>query len=326
MKRFIYHMVLVCVLFNACTETITEVVDPYSSGDCIGKIELGALAGSLSISVETEGEWRLETEQEWLRTDTKGRSGNGAFTVYYDSNESDVMTLKEGRVGKLAIRLAGSMKIDTLVFVQQGFYPVEADFKVVEDKDILLEYNVNQTADIVLLCCSSEGTCDIQSWIESQNADVVILDGEVTGEVEGLNVRGCNYAGLTCEEEYNAFRNLIQQTYNAGPNAGDDWIYAGQMYHLSAMQFGYDATPEWYPTTKEAEEFQSDRYAWQNNLYDCVWMHQRDYVTTYTDADGRSYTADYVYASSSAFSKVTSVQLLDVDGLSHKVIKLTLKY
>ena len=85
MKRFIYHMVLVCVLFSACTETITEVVDPYSSGDCIGKIELGALAGSLSISLETEGEWRLETEQDWLRTDTKGRSGNGAFTVYYVS-------------------------------------------------------------------------------------------------------------------------------------------------------------------------------------------------------------------------------------------------
>lgn len=326
MKRLIYYMVFVSVLLSACAETITEVVDPYSAGDCIGKIELGAIPGSLSILVETEGEWRLETEQEWLRTDTKGRTGNGAFTIYYDSNESDVMTLKKSRVGKLAIRLAGSMKVDTLVFVQQGFYPVEADFHVVEDKDILLEYDLTQTAEITLLCCSSEGTGDVRSWIESQNADVVILDGEVTGAVEGLNVRGCNYAGLTCEEEYNAFRNLIQQTYNAGPDAGEDWIFAGQMYHLSAMQFGYETTPEWYPKTKEANEFLADRYAWQNNLYDCVWMHQRDYVTTFTDAEGRSYTADYIYASSAAFSKVTSVQLLDVEGLSHKAVKLTLKY
>lgn len=325
MKRFIYYMVLVYGLVSACTETV-EVVDPYSSGECIGKIELGALAGSLSISVETAGDWRLETEQDWLRTDTDGRSGNGAFTVYYDSNESDIMTLKNGRVGKLMIRLAGSMRIDTLVFVQQGFYPVEADFNVAVNEDITLEYNVTQTEDITLLCCSSEGKGDVQAWIESQNADIVVLDGEVSGAVEGLNVRGCNYARMTQEEEYDAFRNMIQQTYNSGPDAGDDWIYAGQMYHLSAMQFGYETTPDWYPTTKEAAEFSSDRYAWQNNLYDCVWMHQRDYVTTYTDAEGRSYNADYVYASSSAFSKVTSVQLLDVDGLSHKAIKLTLKY
>lgn len=324
MKNLIY-MALLAVLLGACTETI-ETVDPYSAGDCIGKIELEALAGSLSISVETEGDWRLETEQDWLKTDIKGRNGNGAFTVYYESNESDVMTLRSGRVGKIAIRLAGSMKTDTLVFVQRGFYPVEADFNVVADDDITLEYNMNQPSDVILLCCSSEGTGDVQSWIESQNADIVVLDGQVTGAVEGLNVMGCNYSGLTQEEEYDAFRNMIQQTYNSDPFAGDDWIYAGQMYHLSAMQFGYDETPDWYPTTKEAEEFRSDRYAWQNNLYDCVWMYQRNYVTTYTDADGRSYNADYVYASSSAFSKVTSVQLLDVNGLSHKAIKLTLKY
>lgn len=324
MKKYIY-MVLLGVLVCACTKNV-EIIDPYSPGSCIGKIELGAAAGSMSVSVETSGDWRVETADEWLTIDTDGRTGNGAFTVYYESNESDVMVLKSGRVGRVAIRLAESKKVDTLVFVQQGFYPVAADVDVVSDPAIALEYKDEAKAEVSLICCSSEGESDIMSWLAAQDADVVVLDGNVTGEVDGLNVRGCNYAGMTADEEYDAFRSLIRQTYNSAPDAGDDWVFAGQMYHLSVMQAGYDSTPSWYPATKEAMEFRADLYAWQNNLYDCVWMYKRNYVSTYTDADGRSYCADYVYVSSSVFAKVTSVELLDVDGLSHKAIKITLKY
>lgn len=324
MKKYIY-MVLLSALMCACTKHV-EIIDPYSSGSCIGKIELGAAAGSMSVSVETSGDWRVETADEWLTIDTKGRTGNGAFTVYYESNESDVMTRKSGRVGKISIRHAESKKIHTLVFVQQGFYPVAADAEVVNDPAIVLEYKNDVKSEVTLICCSSEGEGDAQAWLSAQDADIVVLDGNVTGEIDGLNVRGCNYAGMTADEEYDAFRALISQTYNSSPDAGDDWVFAGQMYHLSAMQAGYDSTPSWYPATKEAMEFRADLYAWQNNLYDCVWMYKRDYVSTYTDADGRSYCADYVYVASSVFAKVTSVELLDVDGLSHKAIRITLKY
>ena len=324
MKKIIY-MVLLSVLMFACTKSV-EIVDPYSPGSCIGKVELGATAGSISVSVETSGDWRVETADPWLSIDIKGRTGNGAFTVCYESNESDVMNLKSGRIGKVAIRLADSRKVDTLVFVQQGFYPVAADMVVVNDPAIVLEYKEEVKSDMTLICCSSEGSGDVQAWLAAQNADVVVLDGVVTGGIDGLNVRGCNYAGMTMDEGYDAFRSLIRQTYNSGPGAGDDWVFAGQMYHLSVMQAGYVGTPEWYPATKEASEFRADLYAWQNNLYDCVWMYKRDYITTYTDADGRRYCADYVYVSSSVFAKVTSVELLDVDGLSHKAIKITLKY
>ena len=324
MKKYIY-MVLLGVLMCACTKNV-EIIDPYSPGSCIGKIELGAEAGSLSVSVETNGDWRVETEDEWLTIDTKGRTGDGAFTVYFETNESDVMALKPGRVGKVAIRHAESRKVHTLVFVQQGFYQVESDVEVVSDPAIVLEYKVDVRKDVTLLCCSSEGDGDVMAWLASQDADIVVLDGAVTGEVKGLNVRGCNYQDKTLEEEFDAFRSLIQSTYNSGPDAGDDWIFAGQMYHLSAMQTGYDATPSWYPSTTDSEEFRSDLYAWQNNLYDCLWMYKRNYVATYEDENGRSYAADYVYVSSSVFAKVTSVDLLDVSGLSHKVIKITLKY
>lgn len=324
MNKYIY-IVLLSALMCACTKNV-EIIDPYSPGSCIGKIELGAAAGSISVSVETSGDWRVETADEWLTIDTKGRTGNGAFTVYYESNESDVITLKSGRLGKVAIRLAESMRVDTLVFVQQGFYPVAADVNVVNDPAIAIEYKEDVRTEVTLVCCCTEGDADIESWLAVQDADVVVLDGNVTGEVKGLNVRGCNYAGFTADEEYDAFRSLIKQTYNSAPDAGDDWVFAGQMYHLSVMQAGYDSTPSWYPATKEAMEFRSDLYAWQNNLYDCVWMYKRDYVYTYTDAEGRSYCADYVYVSSSVFAKVTSVELLEVDGLSHKAIKITLKY
>ena len=324
MKKYIY-MVFCCVLMCACTKNI-EIIDPYSLGSCIGKIELDAAAGSISVSVETSGDWRVETADSWLTIDTEGRSGNGAFTVNYESNESDVMTLKSGRVGKVTIRHAESKKIHTLLFVQHGFYPVVSEDEVVNDPAIIIEYKENVKTDVTLICCSSDGEGDVQAWLASQNADVVVLDGAVTGAIEGLNVRGCNYADMTVEEDYNAFRSLIQQTCNSGPDAGDDWVFAGQMYHLSAMQAGYAGTPSWYPSKKDAVEFRADLYAWQNNLYDCVWMYLRDYVSTYTDVEGRSYAADYVYASSSVFAKVNSVELLDVDGLSHKAIKITLKY
>lgn len=318
MKKYIY-MVFMVALMCACSK-------PDSAEVCVGKIEVGAVAGSISVSVETEGDWRVETDQAWLKTDVQGRSGNGAFTVYYESNESDIMNRTTGRIGKATLRLEGSLDTYDIVFVQQGFYPVEAEVEVVNHPSLVLEYHVEELTDVVLLSCSSEGTGDIQAWIDSQNADIVVLDGDVKGEIDGLNVRGCNYAGLTDDQKYEAFKTMIQRTYNSGPDAGDDWIYAGQMYHYSAMQAGYDNTPAWYPVEKASAEFRSDIYAWQNNLFDCVWMYKRNYVETYTDKDGKSYCADYVYASSSVFAKVVNVELLDVDGMSHKAIKLTLKY
>ena len=92
------------------------------------------------------------------------------------------------------------------------------------------------------------------------------------------------------------------------------------------MQTDYPSTPDWYPQTTEDPRFRSDIYAWQNNLYDSVWMYNQDFVSTYTDAEGQSYSADYIYVTGSVFAMLTSVQLLDVEGLSHKPVKLTLKY
>ena len=324
MKKILYMMIL-SALSCACTKNV-EVVDPYSQGVRVGEILLGATQGRVTVSVETEGLWRVVSDQPWLKTDVNGRNGDGAFTVYYESNESDVHVLKQERVAKVAILLDKSMKADTLVFVQRGLYPAKATGKVVNDPALKLEYRIEQQKEVVLVCCNSEGAGDAQAWIETQNADIVVIDGDVKGEVKGLNVVGCNFADMSEDEEYEAFRTMINSTFNAGPDADDNWIYAGSMYHLSAMQTDYPNTPGWYAHTIADSRVRSDIYAWQNNLYDCVWMYSQDYVTTWTDPEGKSYSADYVYASISVFSKITSVELVEIPGLDHKAIKIALKY
>lgn len=324
MKKFLY-IILLGAMTSACTKNVV-ITDPYSPGVCVGEIILGATEGTVSVSVETEGAWRIESDQDWLRTDVNGRSGNGAFTVYYSSNVSDMQSLKQARTARIAISLEKTMTVDTLVLVQRGMHHVEPSHEITADPALKLEYAAKVEKEATLLCLSSEGTADVASVIEGHGADIVVLDGVVTGELEGFNIVGCNHDGLSQDEEYEAFRKVIEQTYNSGPHAGDKWIYAGQMYHLSSMQIGYESTPEWYPQTTTHDDFRSDIYAWQNNLYDCVWMYMQDYVETYTDDQSRSYAADYVYVSASVFALLTSVELLDVEGLSHKPVKLTLKY
>lgn len=324
MKKILF-MVVVSALVCACTKNV-EIVNPYSSGVCVGEILLGATPGKVSVSVETKGTWRVESDQAWINIDVNGRIGDGAFTVYYESNQSDVHDIRQSRVAKVAIRIEETMKTDTLVFVQRGLMPVTPSYNVQKDSELTIEYRIEDQKDVVLVCCSSEGEGDVQAWLDSQKADIVVLDGNVDGIVEGLNVVGCNFVGMTSDQEYDEFRKKVENTYNSGPYAGDDWIYAGQMYHMSAMQTDYENTPEWYPQTITDSRVRSDIYAWQNNLYDCAWMYTQDYITTWTDAEGNSFSADYVYASVSVFSKITSVELIEVPGLDHKAIKIALKY
>lgn len=324
MKKILF-MVLLGASVCACTKEV-EIVDPYSPGVCVGEIMLGATPGKVSVSVETEGTWRLESDQPWLRTDVSGRIGDGAFTVYYESNQSDVHDIRQTRVAKVAIRLEKTMKTDTLLFVQRGLMPEQSTAKVEKDPSLSIEYRMDEQQEVVLVCCSSEGEGDLQQWLDAQDADIVVKDGKVDGEVNGLNVIGCDFVGKTVDQEYDQFKKMVNDTYNSGPHAGDDWIYAGQMYHLSSMQTDYEGTPQWYPQTVTDSRLRSDIYAWQNNLYDCVWMYTRDYVSTWTDAEGNSFCADYVYASVSVFSKITSVELIEIPGLDHKAIRITLKY
>lgn len=164
MKKILF-MVVMSALVCACTKNI-EIVNPYSSGVCVGEILLGATPGKVSVSVETEGTWRLETDQPWLKTDVNGRIGDGAFTVYYESNQSDVHDIRQSRVAKVAILIEETMKTDTLVFIQRGLMPVTPSYNVQKDPALTIEYRIEDQQDVVLVCCSSEGEGDVQAWLE----------------------------------------------------------------------------------------------------------------------------------------------------------------
>lgn len=306
--------------------------DAFAAGACIAQARVGAGEGSLSVSVETEGTWRLSCEASWLHFDVKGGSGNQAFTVFYDSNASDIINLRPARVARIAIGLDDSMVADTLVLVQQGFLGGEVETAVKQDARIKLEFDSRAITEATFVCCSSEGAEDaaaVLAWAEGLGADACVLDGAVSGSLPGgINVVGCDFAGLDAGAEYAAFKAAVDGSVNSSFDSGTDWIVAGQMYHLSSMQTGYPSTPSWYPADAKGDGFLSDRYAWQNNLYDTVWMYARDYVTTYTDAEGHSYSADYVYVSSQVLNMISSMQVLDapVAGMAHKAIVLNLKY
>lgn len=305
----------------------------FKGGTCIAVAEVGALEGSLSVLVETSGTWRLGCEEPWLSFDVEGGTGNQAFTVHYSSNVPDIINLRQARVARISISLDDSMISDTLLFVQRGFLGGNISREVKPDGRIKLEFDSAAITEGRFICCSSEGLDDdsaLRSWIESQGADAYVLDGIVEGGFPGgsIGLAGCNFDGKTADEEYSAFKAAVNATVNSTYDAGAMWILAGQMYHYSSMQTSYASTPSWYPRDAKGAEFRSDRYAWQNNLFDAVWMARRDYVSTWTDAQGHSYNADYVYVSDAVLGCVSSVELVNapVAGMTHKAIILDLKY
>ncbi len=330
-----FHIILSAFILAAglssCGKGKEDAV--FKGGNCIAVAEVSASEGMLSVLVDTDGSWRLDCDAQWLSFDVKGGSGRQAFTIRYDSNTPDVINLKSARTAKIAISLDGPRVSDTLLFVQRGFLGGGSGASVKPDERIKLEFDSAAITEGTFICCSSDTLADdsaLRSWIQSQGADAFVIDGVVEGSLPGgsIAISGCNFEGLSADEEYLAFKAAVDATVNSSFDSGAQWILAGQMYHLSSMQTGYPSTPSWYPADAKGSAFRSDRYAWQNNLYDAVWMARRDYVSTWTDADSHSYCADYVYVSSAVLGAVSSIEVVDapVSGMTHKAIVIKLKY
>ena len=308
----------------------TEVIPAFGPGSTVAVCHVDASGGSVSVLVETQGFWRLRPADPWLSTDVQGGKDRGAFTFSYTSNESDILNLRPGRVGRIAICLEGSGRADTLVVAQRGFLSPDAGVPVTEDPALRLEFDNPSGVEVKILVASSEGTSAdaVADWAGDCGADISVIDGAVSGSVEGLNVLGCDFGGQDQEQEYESFRNSVLSSVGSALITGNDWIVCGQMYHYSAMQVGYPETPTWFPSDASGDEFRADRCAWQNNLYDLLWMKTQGWVETYTDVDGRNWQADYVYVSAPVLDKVASVELLPIPvaGMSHKPVSVVLKY
>ena len=144
--------------------------------------------------------------------------------------------------------------------------------------------------------------------------------------VDDINIVSTDLAPYQEEGNgFEVFKEIVDATYNAY-NSPSKWIIGGQLYHYSMMQVGYAQTPSWFPSEIDAPEFQADSYAWNNNLYDSLWMSQRDYISTW-EGDSKAYMADYVYVSRDVLATVCQVEKLEkVHGMTHNPVKVTLKY
>ena len=337
MRRYIY-MLLVAVTALSCEKSGLEI----KSGNVLGNIEVSAYAGQISVSVETVGRWIVYEADNvsWLSFDVQGGVGKGAFTASYEANLSSVVDAKSSRKARIVVTSEDYAKSDTLNIIQMGFYSDIRPSEVKPSGDIVLEYVTPETKTLTVVYCSAEGVTDQEALAQwAEQFDVVACGNSFIRPAVGsedkfavCTVGDVNFVSADLGQvfnegkEYEAFVDIIEKTYNA-QNLPSKWVIGGQLYHFSMMQTAYPATPSsWYPSDIDASEFDSDRYAWNNNLYDCLWMSERDFVTTWTSKAG-SYMADYVYVSRDVLATISQVQKLEpVHDMTHNPVKITLKY
>ena len=337
MRKYIYVLIIAAAAIS-CGKSGLDI----ESGNVVGEIEVSASAGRISVSVETVGRWIVYEADNvsWLSFDVQGGVGKGAFTASYEANLSSVVDAKSSRKARIVVTSEDYAKSDTLNIIQMGFYSDIRPSEVKQSEEIVLEYVTPETKTLTVVYCSAEGVTDQEALAQwAEQFDVVACGNSFIRPAVGsedkfavCTVGDVNFVSADLGQvfnegkEYEAFVDIIEKTYNA-QNSPSKWVIGGQLYHFSMMQTAYPATPSsWYPSDIDASEFDSDRYAWNNNLYDCLWMSERDFVTTWTSKAG-SYMADYVYVSRDVLATISQVQKLEpVHGMTHNPVKITLKY
>lgn len=320
MRKYIYVLAAVAAMVS-CTKAGLDI----KSGNVVGEINVTAVSGSLSVSVETVGRWIVyeADNADWVTFDVRGGVGKGAFTVSYQANMSNVVSLKSSRKAKIVVTSEDYAKSDTLNLVQQGFDNSHQPSEITPSAEIVLEYEETPVKTLSVVYCSTDGVTDMDKFNAWAGGFDVVACGNASIVVDDISLVS---AELPSDVEAQTFIDLVDATYNAY-NSPSKWIIGGQLYHYSMMQTSYQSTPSWYPSDVDDEHFDADRYAWNNNLYDCVWMAKRDFVQTWTSPEGHSYMADYVYVSRDVLATIYSVEILDkVHGMTHNPIKITLKY
>lgn len=111
------------MLSTACAIGCTkEKIVIESQGGRIADLRVTAEAGQCTVAVETEGGWRVEEADAatWVHFDVMGGTGNGAFTLYYDSNESDIVDLRMNRMARIVVVSSDRYRADTICLKQAG--------------------------------------------------------------------------------------------------------------------------------------------------------------------------------------------------------------
>ena len=338
--RKLAFITAIALVIGACSKESVDIVP----GSRVGEIRVGAQPGSVSVSVETAGRWKVSVEESspWLTTDVVSGKDDGAFTLSFGSNTSDIADIRPSRRARVLLVTEEYKRCDTLLLYQSGFGSGSPSPKVYQADGLSIEFDVPAIRTMEVAYCSAAGLeseSELASW--SSSFDVVacgdhfLIPQEGT-QIPGLDASELSFGGvsfvsadfLLSQNREAMFRDLLEKTVNAA-GAGAHWVLGGQLFHLSMMQSGYPGTPQWYPADGSDAAFAQDRYAWMNNMYDCLWLCEQNYISTWEDAQsGHSYQADYTYVSRSVLSRVVGVRLADkpVSAMEHRPIVLTLEY
>ena len=314
------------------------------SGAALGQAEVTAAAGSLSVSVETQGRWnvRIAEGSEWVRTDVEGGAGNAAFTLFYDDNVTIPGDIRRSRRACVVVATKEYGRADTLYLVQHGILPLDFPKVTPAAGPVKVEFEQAPMKTLRILYASADGVdADaVKNWGVSQGYDLIacgnrFLHPAETGGVglyaitdfSGIRFLTIDLASVAENDRPAAFRQILDENYTPASPSGD-WILGGQLYHLSMMQTAWPDTPAWYPADALDSAFDSDRYAWHLNFQDCVWLSSQHWFSTWTSAGGQSWEADYVYVSKSVLPKLSRARLLEkpLAQMEHSPLEIVLNY
>ena len=247
MKKFSI-LFLTALVVLSCDKN-SALVGP---GGALGQAYVTASAGSLSVSVETQGSWNVRVEDgfEWVKTDVFSNVGNAAFTLYYDDNVSVPGSVRRSRRASIVIATQEYGRADTLYLVQQGIVPVDYPKVTPVPGPVQIDFEQAPLKTLRILYASADGVdADaVKNWGVSQGYDLIacgnrFLHPAETGGVglyaitdfSGIRFLTIDLASVAENDRPAAFRQILDENYTPASPSGD-WILGGQLYHLSMMQ------------------------------------------------------------------------------------------
>lgn len=196
MKKILVFLTFALALAAGCTKQPS-----FANGENIGQIYLTAASGAKTVLVKLPGFWKVSTPDQWISLDVNGRGSEGAFTMYYGSNESDMVSANATRQGTVIIEDLTRMVADTLHIVQQGT-PDGTEYGSTP-QDSYIEFRDSQLTRINTVYANMQGCTQVDracNWIDNCDADVICLIWEEPYVAELL---------LRYESQACAYRNLV---------------------------------------------------------------------------------------------------------------------
>ena len=224
--RRIVLITAVALVVGACTKESS----PIAPGLLIGEIRVGAQPGSVSVSVETTGRWKVcvDGTAGWVGTDVICGKDNGAFTLNYDSNTSDMSDIRPSRRARILLITEEQSRCDTLLLSQRGFGSNLPSCKVSDAPGVKIEFQVPALRTMEIAYCSAAGLeaeSALAQWASS--FDVVacgdhFLEPEAGTPIPGADASVITFGGInfvaadfsSSENKDAMFRELLEQTIN----------------------------------------------------------------------------------------------------------------